>query len=187
MISDRENSRVNSVKSVRLYKAHDFIDYSNFCSICRHWGNNVKKKKHNYVKYPFTTFFLQNIYQINVNQQNAKISPLNCNVYSEYITIIISNCMRKQDILFLSSFSEKAKLDGIEVCVREWCTCRFSRLKMSPTARFCFIMLVIFSFWFAKNSFTALGLDKDANCCSFSFEFAWSSKILQSVSTAVIT
>lgn len=51
-------------------------------------------------------------------------------------------------------------------------TCKFSRLNMSPTARFCLITLVIFSFWLSRYSFTAFGLDRDVNCCSLSFIFA---------------
>lgn len=52
-------------------------------------------------------------------------------------------------------------------------TCRFSRLYISPTARFCFIKFVIFSFWCSRYWFTAFGLERDASCCSFSFIFAW--------------
>lgn len=55
-------------------------------------------------------------------------------------------------------------------------TCRFSRLKISPTAKFCFITWVIFSFWFSKYSFTAFGLEREANCCSFNFILAWVEK-----------
>lgn len=51
-------------------------------------------------------------------------------------------------------------------------TCKFSRLKISPTARFCFIKFIMFSLWFSRYLFTAFGLDIVANCCSFSFTFA---------------
>lgn len=44
---------------------------------------------------------------------------------------------------------------------------------ISPTTRFCFIKLVIFSFWCSWYSFTAFALDRDGSCCSFSFIFAW--------------
>lgn len=59
------------------------------------------------------------------------------------------------------------------------CTSKFSRLKMSPTARFCFITWVIFSLLLSRNSFTAFGLDKYANCCSVSFVFAYSKMMVR--------
>lgn len=51
-------------------------------------------------------------------------------------------------------------------------TCKFSRRYISPTARFCFINLVILSLWCSRYSFTAFWLVSEANCCSVSFTFA---------------
>lgn len=58
-------------------------------------------------------------------------------------------------------------------------TCKFSRLYISPTARFCFSTFNMLSFWFSRYSLTAFGLDREANCCSFSFIFACATIILE--------
>lgn len=90
----------------------------------------------------------------------------------------VENCSDVQYIYFYNESQKVNVPDGVpEISKRYVHTCKFSRLKISPTARFCFITLVIFSLWFSRNSLTAFGLDRAANCCSFSFIFACSNKV----------
>lgn len=82
--------------------------------------------------------------------------------------LLFRNCIMKQELIYDDVTFEVCEID----------TCKFSRLKISPTARFCFITLIMFSLWSSRYAFTAFGLDRVASCSSFNFIFACSDKTL---------